>query len=47
MATINVCKSLNLDSTQTKDKIVEQFSVTEEQADKNLNLYWLHSHLIH
>ena len=40
MATINICKSLNLDSTQTKDKIVEQFSVTEEQADKYLNLYW-------
>jgi len=40
MATINICKSLNLDSTQIKDKIVEQFSVTEEQADKYLNLYW-------
>ena len=40
MATINICKSLNLDNTQTKDKIVEQFSVTEEQADKYLNLYW-------
>ena len=40
MATINICKSLNLDSTQTKDKIVEQFSVTEEQADEYLDLYW-------
>lgn len=40
MATINICKSLNLDSTQTKDKIVEQFSVTEEQADEYINLYW-------
>ena len=40
MATINICKSLNLDGTQTKGKIVEQFSITEEQADEYLNLYW-------
>jgi len=40
IATINICKSLNLDSAQTKDKIVEQFSITEEQADEYLNLYW-------
>ncbi len=40
IATINICKSLNLDRAQTKDKIVEQFSITEEQADEYLNLYW-------
>ena len=37
---INVCKSLNLDRTQTKDKLLEQFSLTEEQTEEYLNLYW-------
>ena len=39
-ASINICKSLNLDHTQTKAKLLEQFSLLEEQADEYLNLYW-------
>ena len=37
---INICKSLNLDRTQMKEKLLEQFSLTEEQAEEYLNLYW-------
>lgn len=39
-ASINICKSLKLDHTQTKAKLLEQFSLLEEQADEYLNLYW-------
>ena len=37
---INICKSLNLDRFETKEKLLEQFSITEEQADEYLDLYW-------
>ena len=40
MGSINICKSLNLDKTETKAKLLEQFSLLEEQADEYLNLYW-------
>lgn len=39
-ASINICKSLKLDHTQTKAKLLEQFLLLEEQADEYLNLYW-------
>ncbi len=40
MGSIKICKSLNLGKTETKAKLLEQFSLLEEQADEYLNLYW-------
>ena len=37
---IHICKSLNLDKAQTKEKLLEQFALTEEQAEEYLKLYW-------
>lgn len=37
---IEAYQSLGIERNQTKEKIMEQFSLTAEQADEYLNLYW-------
>jgi len=37
---IRTCKSLNQDKSQTKAFLLNQYSITEDEADEYLNLYW-------
>ncbi len=39
-ATIATCRSLGATQTYAKDEIMKHFSLTEETADKYMNLYW-------
>lgn len=39
-AVIDTCKSFNQDKAQTRIRIMNQFHLTEDKADKYLNLYW-------
>ncbi len=39
-STIEICKELNADRECTMSKIVEKFSLTEEDAGKYMDLYW-------
>lgn len=37
---INICKSFHLNKHETISRIMEQFSLPEEKAEKYMNLYW-------
>ena len=37
---IRTCKLLNQDKSQTKEFLLNQYSITEDEAEEYLNLYW-------